>query len=71
MSEGTGTWWPEGSGQGRVSAAPEEEQRQRISRAETAFLDHVRDCNSCFVDARDCETAAGLRQALRDARQTA
>ena len=65
MSEGTGTWWPEGSGQGRVSAPLSERKL-----AEQAFLDHVRDCGSCFVDGVDCETAAGLRQVWRDSEET-
>jgi hypothetical protein len=69
MSEGTGTWWPEGSGQGRVSAAPPMREPS-VQEAEADFRKHVRQCNACYVDGIDCDTAAALRQAWRDSKET-
>lgn len=39
-----------------------------VQRAYTAFIRHTQLCPPCRMDGADCETAAGLRQAWRDAR---
>jgi hypothetical protein len=40
----------------------------RVDAAWRAYLAHTADCGSCRVDGVDCQTAAELKQAWRDAK---
>ncbi|MCZ4118787.1 hypothetical protein [Streptomyces sp. H39-S7] len=52
-----------------VGALAVDTAKGRAQFAYRAWLDHVMGCKvACRADGVDCETAAQLRQALRDAR---
>ncbi|QQZ56844.1 hypothetical protein IFE09_26960 [Streptomyces microflavus] len=37
----------------------------------SAFIKHIEECTPCRKDGADCATAAGLKQAYRDAKDQA
>ncbi|MEV7895332.1 hypothetical protein [Streptomyces cyaneofuscatus] len=42
-----------------------------VQRAYTAFIDHIQECPPCRTDGADCDTAAELKQAYRNAKDAA